>query len=107
MNKLLRSYKKIEYVSGIINSAIYKIVKSVVNKINIFNQSKNFKWEDVMKKIMEVGKVIYGNKMVQGFVLASILFAIGLYAYDPIMNYIYPPVVIVPDPWYVKIMFWK
>lgn len=103
MDKIIIVYKKIEYVSGVINSAIYKIVKSVIDEINEINQNKNFKWEDGMKKIMEIGKAICKNKMVHGFVLASILFAIGLYVYDPVMNYIYPP----PESWYSSLLFWR
>ena len=103
MDKIIIVYKKIEYVSGVINSAIYKIVKSVIDEINEINQNKNFKWEDGMKKIMEIGKAICKNKMVHGFVLASILFTIGLYVYDPVMNYIYPP----PESWYSSLLFWR
>lgn len=60
-----------------------------------------------MKKVIEFGKALSTSKMIHGFVLASAMFTIGLYIYDPIMNYFYPPIVIIPDPWYVKIMFWK
>ena len=65
---------------------------NVIGKLSIIGKN-------IIDKISKFGKNIILDKRVQGATIAIIIVTIGLYCYDPLMNYLNPPA-----PFY---MFWK
>ena len=83
-----------------VNEEINEKDNETINKIdNPDNMNKN-----VISKIGDVIKNIIINKHLQGAVITLAICSVGIYYYDPIMNWISPPPVVIPEPWYV---FWK
>ena len=76
--------------------AAYNKTNNVIDEDVKINKNSNW----IKRGIISM----FCSKRLQGAFIMMILCVIGFYYYDPIMNWISPPPVVIPEPWYV---FWK